>query len=419
MNLLLLTLPLGVIVFMLVKKQHMLVAALAGGLMAAIIGGLDAAAINKALTAGISQMMGITVPILYAATAGMVAKGGSIKAVVDLAKHYLRGRLAILAALLVLVQALATYMAGIGAANTMVTAPLIAAAVGFVPEVVAGMAIVTAVAFSTSPAATQTVVTANAAGRDILEHADAMLPFTIVFFLLGAALAAYGVYQQGSLIKSSSAVAAASAVATEPLGTLWKRAIPALVLLVLVVFGTGLNALIGIPIVVPATTVMVTALLTCLLSKLSVAETANSLIDGARFILVTLFAVGLFLGFINMIGEIGTFRELAALAGRVPQAMVLPAAMLIAFLVSIPAGAFAAGVLALVLPTLANLGMPSEAMGFVAIAVGLGTQISPVQINVAALSDGFDTPVMVVIKGNLRYVIAALIVLVVLAVIFV
>ncbi|MDP1551955.1 MAG: hypothetical protein Q8M06_02935, partial [Methanobacteriaceae archaeon] len=141
--------------------------------------------------------------------------------------------------------------------------------------------------------------------------------------------------------------------------------------------------------------------------------------DGSRFILTTLFAVGMFLGFINIIAAIGTFVQLAALAGKAPQALVLPAAMLIAFIVAIPAGAFCAGVLALVLPTLATLGMPSIAMGFVAIAAGLGTQISPVQINVAALSDGFGVPIMDVIKGNLKYIMAALVILVVLAVIVV
>lgn len=416
MNLLLLVLPLLVIIAMLIKKQHMLVAALAGGIVAALIGQLDVATLNKAFTGGIAQMMGITVPILYAATAGMVAKGGSIKAVVDLSKHYLRGRIAILAAVLVLIQAMATYMAGMGAGNTMVIAPLVALAVGFIPEVIAGMAIVTAVAFTTSPASTETALAASMAGRDILEHAAAMRPFTIIFFILGAALAAYGVYKRGSLLKGGSEPAIRDG---ESIGLLWKTAIPAIALLTMVVAGNKFNAWIGVRVFSPVTIVVITATLTFLLTKMTAEETSKSLIDGSRFILTTLFAVGMFLGFINIIAAIGTFVQLAALAGKAPQALVLPAAMLIAFIVAIPAGAFCAGVLALVLPTLATLGMPSIAMGFVAIAAGLGTQISPVQINVAALSDGFGVPIMDVIKGNLKYIMAALVILVVLAVIVV
>lgn len=417
MNLVLLALPLLVIIGLLIKKQHMLVAALAGGVAAVLIGRLDVPTMNKAFTGGIGQMMGITVPILYAATAGMVARAGSIKAVVDLSKHYLRGRIAILAAALVLIQAMATYMAGMGAGNTMVIAPLIAIAVGFIPEVAAGMAIATAVGFTTSPASTETALAANMAGREIVEHAAAMRPFTIIFFLLGAALAAYGVYKRGTMLRGETEAAAAGE--TQSLGTMWKTAIPAITLLLMVVAGGKLNGIIGITLFTPVTTVVVTAVLTFLLTKMTADDTSKSLIDGSRFILTTLFSVGMFLGFINMIGEIGTFRELAALAGKAPQTLVLPAAMLIAFLVAIPAGAFAAGVLALVLPTLATLGMPSEAMGFVAIATGLGTQISPVQINVAALSDGFNIPVMEIIKGNLKYVVSALVLLIVLAVIFV
>ena len=255
------------------------------------------------------------------------------------------------------------------------------------------------------------------ASRDLIEHASAMMPYTILFFLIGAGLAAYGVYKRGSLVKSRAS--ADEGTAEQSLGTLWKLSIPAIFLLVMVVAGGKLNGLIGLTVFTPATTIIITAILTILLTKLKAGETSEALIEGARFILVTLFSVGMFLGFINMIGEIGTFSELAALAGKVPTGLVLPAAMVIAFLVAIPAGAFCAGVLALVLPTLATLGMPSEAMGFVAIAAAFGTQISPVQINVAALSDGFNTSIIDVIKGNLKYILVSLVLLIVLAVIFV
>ena len=80
----------------------------------------------------------------------MVSKAGSIESLVELARRSLKGKISILAGIIVLIQGFATYMAGMGAGNTMVTAPLAAAAVGAIPEVIVAMAIVSAVGFTTS-----------------------------------------------------------------------------------------------------------------------------------------------------------------------------------------------------------------------------------------------------------------------------
>lgn len=112
MEFLLLVLPLLIIIFLLVRKQHMLVAAFIGGALAIILGRLDAVVINKLFTEGITKMLGMTVPILYAATASMVTKAGSINSVVNLANHYFKGRIAILAGFMVLIQGVATLMSG-------------------------------------------------------------------------------------------------------------------------------------------------------------------------------------------------------------------------------------------------------------------------------------------------------------------
>ena len=125
--------------------------------------------------------------------------------------------------------------------------------------------------------------------------------------------------------------------------------------------------------------------------------------------------MGFFLAFINIIAKLGTFEELAALVGNAPQAVIVPCAMIMGFLIAIPSGAFCAGVLTLILPTLSLLGMPSEAMGFVAIATGFGTQVSPVQINIAALSEGFKQDIMITVKNNIKFVVGALILLIVLS----
>ena len=105
--------------------------------------------------------------------------------------------------------------------------------------------------------------------------------------------------------------------------------------------------------------------------------------------------------------------------GNAPQAVIVPCAMIMGFLIAIPSGAFCAGVLTLILPTLSLLGMPSEAMGFVAIATGFGTQVSPVQINIAALSEGFKQDIMITVKNNIKFVVGALILLIVLSFFFV
>ena len=99
--------------------------------------------------------------------------------------------------------------------------------------------------------------------------------------------------------------------------------------------------------------------------------------------------------------------------------MLFRSAVLMSFLIAIPSGAMCAGVLALILPTLSLLGMPSSAMGFVAIAAGIGTQVSPVQVNLAALSDGFKVEVITIVKNNMKYMLIALGLLVICSFIFV
>jgi len=89
--------------------------------------------------------------------------------------------------------------------------------------------------------------------------------------------------------------------------------------------------------------------------------------------------------------------------------------MILAFLIAIPSGAFTAGVLALILPTLSLLGLSPIGMGFIAISTAFGTQISPVQINVAALSDTFKKDIMWVVKSNLKFMVSGLVILIIIS----
>ncbi|WP_067840290.1 hypothetical protein [Amphibacillus sediminis] len=416
MNLLINLIPIIVVLTLLFLRKHMLIAGLIGGIIAMIIGQLSIDEMSGIFLGGISNMLSITIPILYASAAVMVSKAGSIQALIELARRSLKGKLGLLAGIIVLIQGLATYMAGMGAGNTMVTAPLMAAAVGAVPEVIAAMAIISAIGFTTSPASTETVLTAESAGREVTAHASAMLPFVIVFYLIAIGLAIYGVYKRGALTNKEQETGAINESSN---AQLFKYSVPALLLLIMVVFGSNLNQLFGTTIFTPATIIIITAISTVLLTPLSSDQTSEALIDGSRFILTTLFSVGIFLGFINMIAELGVFEQVAELASHVPTSLVLPVAMILAFLIAIPSGAFTAGVLTLTLPTLAVLGLPSEAMGFVAIATGLGTQVSPVQINVAALAKGFNKDIMDIIKDQAKYVVGMLVFVIIIALIFV
>jgi hypothetical protein len=399
--------PLIPIIGLLIIRQHMLIAGAVGGITAMVLGGIGIQAGTGFVLDGINQLMSITVPILYAATAALVARAGATSAIVTLAERRFGKRISLLAGFMVLVQALATYTAGLGAGNTMVTAPLVFAAVGAIPHVIAGMAIVTAVSFTTSQASTETVVTAEFAGVELAEHASNMLPFTLLFWAVGIGLAIYGVAKHGGMLGNSRKVSNDDAEELTT-GQLWKLASPGIALLVMVVSSGRLNDLVGTTIFTPVTIVVFTVMLTYFLTPLNWNETAEGLVQGSQFIVVTLFSVGVFLGFINILGEIGTFELIASWAELAPEPLLVPVAVIIAFIVAIPAGAFTAGVLTLVLPTLSVLGLSSEALGLVAIAAGLGTQVSPVQINVAALASGFDKDVMQIVRGNIKFVGGAL-----------
>lgn len=405
--------PLAVVVAMLVLRKHMLFAGLLGGAAAMILGGVGFADAGDAVTEGLGTMFGSTAPILYAAAAAMAAKGGCFKSLVDLCERLLRGKFAFLAAALVIVQAFATYMAGLSAGNTMVIAPLVFAAIGAIPEVIAGMAIVSSACFITSPASTQAVVTAENIGIPVDQFSSTMMPFTIALIIAGAALAFWGAQKRGSMVTEGAKVVDDTKTQNVSNATLFKQSVPVIVLLLMVVLGNAFNGIVGMHIVVPAVTVCAAAILVAICTPLTVDDTCKALIDGSQFILTTLFGVGIFLGFINMIDQMGTFANIASLASMAPQFIMLPIAMIIAFLIAIPSGAFCAGVLALILPTMALMGFSPIAMGLIALATGLGTQVSPVQINVVALADGFNKDVMGIVKNNAVYMGTMLVILIV------
>ncbi|MBC7077098.1 MAG: hypothetical protein H5T92_02135 [Synergistales bacterium] len=418
-------LPLLVILVLLLPpfRFHILVAGLAGGVLAAIVGGLDVAKITELYLKGLSQMLSITSVAIFAATAMVLARLGATQACLKLIQRVFKGRLAPVAAAMVLVQAAAVYVAGCGAANTLVTAPLINSVVGFVPHVVAGLSIVSGATWATSPASAESAYISKAMGIQPGQYAEFMRPFTFAFWIIGAALAWYGVWRYSRAGKLSPSVSNGSgrdsgAPQEESLGSVVRRALPFLLLLLLILIGPPVNRAVGATVFSTATTPLIVLVVAAIACGVRPNKLCEMLIDGSVTILRYLFLVGLFLGFINLLGEIGTFKTLASLAGSAPASLIVAAALVMAFLIAVPSAAYTVAIDALIIPVLAAAGVPVWAFGFVGIAVAQGAMISPAQINVAATAHGFQTDIMRIIKNNLPYMPAALLITILMATVF-
>lgn len=405
MDLILKFIPLVVVVILLSRKYHMLFAGLIGGIIAIIIGKIPLDTATGLFLDSISRMLAITIPILYAAAASMVSQAGSIESLVELAKRFLGGRVEILAGIIVLIQGLATYTSGLGAGNTMVIAPLAMSAVGPVPQMLGSLAVITTFGYTTSPASMESILVADTVATTTSNYARIMAPYTLLFFAITILNAVVGV-KRSDIARTKESEA--SSLSNQEL---IKTALPFIGLLFMVILGEPFNKLVGRVIFTPVTTVLLTAVLTTIFTEFDINQTSDALVKGSTFILTTLFSVGIFLGFIELIASLGTFEEIAGLLRYMPDNLILPVALILAFLIAIPSGAYTAGVFSLLLPTLSTLGLPAKAMGFLIVATGLGAQISPVQINVAALSDGFDMTIEEVIKSNAKYIIGAFILL--------
>ena len=187
-------LPLIIILVLLLPpfRFHFLFAGLIGGLTAVIIGGLNAGTITKLVFDGMGQILSIYSVMLFGATAMVLARCGCTKAVMELISGWFGDKLEYVAGAMVLVQATATYMAGIGAANTLVTAPLVFAAVGFVPLAVVGMSIASGASWATSPSSAESAYISNQMAMSVTDYASYMLPYTSTFWVIGILLAWYG-----------------------------------------------------------------------------------------------------------------------------------------------------------------------------------------------------------------------------------
>ncbi|MEW9096947.1 MAG: hypothetical protein AB2417_17865 [Clostridiaceae bacterium] len=392
--------PLIVILILLFKKVDMLVAGLIGGVMAMIIGGITLAQANDFFLKAIPSMLTITVPIINSAVAMAVFKSGGYTSALTLVRRGIKGRVEFFAAFIVILQAAATYMSGIGGGSAMVIAPLAFAAVGAIPELIAAMAIAAAVSFTTSPASLESGVVSQLGKIPVAQYVDSMRIYWIGFVILAIIIGYYGAKKRNAIFTGEENEEVKNMTNKE----LFKSTIPVIFLLFSVIFGPFVNKAVGAPILSPLVYTVVTVALIFICTKFSLSESVNAMVDGSNYILVKLFSVGIFLAFINIIGETGAFTAIVSVAKLAPAALVVPATVLAGFLVGVPAGAYVGSVLTLVLPVAVSLGFTPMELGFVAMGVGLGSQMSFVNITMQALSSGFQTPIIDVVKGNAKWV---------------
>ena len=406
--------PLVIVLVLLFMKVDMIIAGLVGGVLAMIIGGIGISKANEELLAAIPTMLSITVPIINSAIAMAVFKSGGYSAALTLAKRGTKGKVEWVAAFIVVLLTAATYMSGIGGGSAMVIAPLAFAAVGAVPELIAAMSLAAAVSFTTSPASLESSIVSQLGGLEVSNYVSTMRPYWLVFVVLAVILAFWGTKRRKLGFKEE----ANDEYASMSNGQLFKLTIPAIFLLFSVIFGPLVNDLIGFALFTPVFYMIVTLALIYVCSKFTMNQSVEAMVDGSTYILTRLFQVGIFLAFINVIAQTGTFSVIAGLANQAPAAIVVPVAVLTGILIGIPAGAYVGSVLTLVLPVAVSLGFSPLALGFVTMGVGMGSQMSFVNITMQALSSGFQIPILDVVKGNVKWISLASVVLLVLAFIF-
>ena len=413
-NALLALIPLIVILVLLFLRVDMLFAGLAGGVIAMLIVGIGINRINEEMLEAIPTMLTITVPIINSAVAMAVFHSGGYSAALELVKRATKGKVEYVSAFIVILLAAATYMSGVGGGSAMVIAPLAFAAVGVVPELIAGMSLAAAAGFTTSPASLETSVVSELAGIPVVDYVSNMRPYWIFFTIVAVLLAFVGTKRRNVGFKDDES----GEYREMENGELFKITIPAIFLLFAVIFGPIVNGLIGFSLFNPFVYMIVTLLLIFVCTKFNLNETGEALIEGSSYILTRLFQVGIFLTFINIIAETGVFTLIANITTNVPNIIVVPAAVLAGILIGVPAGAYVGSILVLILPVVIALNFSPLAIGFVTMGVGMGSQMSFVNITMQALSSGFQLPIYDIVKGNIRWIGLASVVLLIVAFLF-
>ncbi|WP_430621627.1 citrate transporter [Enterococcus sp. DIV0800] len=411
---LLVIVPLILVLVLLFLKVDMIIAGLVAGVLAMLIGGVSLMDANAQLLETIPSMLSITVPIINSAVAMAVFKAGSYTAALTLAKRGTKGKVEYVSAFIVILLAAATYMSGIGGGSAMVIAPLAFAAVGVVPELIAAMSLSAAVSFTTSPASLESSIVSKLGDVSVGNYVSIMRPYWLIFVVLAIVLAFWGTKRRKIGFKETTD----DEFDKKTNGELFKLTLPAIFLLFAVIFGPIINDLIGFAFFTPLVYMILTLALVFICTDFTMNQSVEAMVDGSTYILTRLFQVGIFLAFINVIAQTGTFAVIAGVAQNAPEFVVVPVAILTGVLIGVPAGAYVGSVLTLVLPVAVSLGFPPIALGFVTMGVGLGSQMSFVNITMQALSSGFQIPILDVVKGNVKWLSLASVLLLVIGLFF-
>jgi len=199
--------PLIVILALLFRRVNMIASGLVGGILAMLIGGISLAAANAVFLDTMPKILTMIVPIVNAAVAFAVFQSGGYTSALTLMNRAVNGNAALMAVFIVFLQGAATYMSGIGGGTAVVLAPLAFAAVGAIPEVIAGMSIAAAVSFTTSPASLESGIYSKMTGVAVQDYVVFMRPYWIFFLIVAMGIAYYGAKKRGTLVQAGSKAA--------------------------------------------------------------------------------------------------------------------------------------------------------------------------------------------------------------------
>ena len=210
-----------------------------------------------------------------------------------------------------------------------------------------------------------------------------MRPYWLFFVALAIVLAFWGTKHRNVGFKES----ADDEFDKKSNGELFKITLPAIFLLFAVIFGPIVNDLVVLP-SLRHLYMILTLVLIFLCTDFSMNKSVEAMVDGSTYILTRLFQVGIFLAFINVIAQTGTFAVIAGVAENAPAFCRASCHFNRDFNWDSSWGLrrfcfnFSATSCCIV-------ELPPLALGFVAMGVGLGSQMSFVNITMQALSSGF------------------------------
>lgn len=412
----LLLLPLFIMIILLYKGLNMIITGFIGGFLAIIISyvffniWIDLEKIDTIFLTSVSKMLSFTGPIINSALAMAVFKAGGYTSALTLAKKIVRGKVELLAVFIILLQFVATYVSGLGGGAAMVIAPLAFSLVGIIPEVIAAMSIATVFSFTTSPASLETSVLSSISEVNAMVYSLKVQKIGILFLILASILAYYGAKKSKNI--SSKIDKKYNSMSNK---SLFINTLPTIFLLFSVTIGPSINKSSGLLIFIPLVNMIIILFLISICTQFNINKASEALIEGSSYILTRLLGVGIFVTYINIIAETGAFNVIVKSVSNMPSSILLPSLIIVGFLIGTVSGAIVAAVLTLILPIAISFNLTILQLGLITMSVGLGAQICFVNMTIQALSTGFQTPILKIVKSNTKWILLCLFIVIILS----